>query len=354
MRELREENLRDISVGAAFLGTGGGGNPHIGLLTAIEVLRQGFHIRLADPVELDPGTPAAAMFGIGAPTVSVEKIRNGSESVTALEALQRHTGQEFGAIAPIEVGGINSMVPLTLSAITGLPVLDLDGMGRAFPEVQMVTYSIYGISSSPMAIADERGNVSVIESLNDRWMERLVRSLVVVKGGHADAVGFHSTVGEFLRSGIPYTFTLAEQIGRIIRGSSDVWGELRETVGSDVVFEGKISDLERKTHAGFSRGVATVEGMGVYRGTTLKVAFQNENLVASMDGDPIATVPDLITFMDFDSAKPLTTEVIRYGMRVRVVVTPCHDKWRTPEALAVVGPEAFGYPFAYRPGVESG
>lgn len=349
MRELTEENLRNISAGAAFLGTGGGGNPHIGLLTALQVQRQGYKIHLADPAELHPDLPAVAMFGIGAPTVSVEKIRNGNESVTALEALERHTGRKFAAVAPIEVGGINSMVPLTLGAITGLPVLDLDGMGRAFPEVQMVTYSIYGISASPMAIADERGNVSVIEAIDDRWMETQARSLVVAMGGHADAVGFHSTVQEFVRAGIPHTFTLAENIGRIIRKSDDVWEELRSSINAQIVFEGKIADLERKTQAGFSRGVATIEGMGPNRGSSLKVAFQNENLVAILDGSPVATVPDLITVMDYESATPLTTEVLRYGMRVKVVVAPCHEKWRTPEALDVVGPAAFGYPFEYCP-----
>lgn len=349
MRELTGENLRNIAVGAAVLGTGGGGNAHMGLLTALQVLKRGYVMRLVDPEELDADWTAVAMFGIGAPTVGVEKIRNGSESIHAMKALERYTGKTFQAVAPIEVGGVNSMLPLALGAMAGLPVMDLDGMGRAFPEVQMVTYSIYGISASPMAVADERGNVNLIEACSDVWTEKIARATCVVEGGHADALGYLSTVGEFIRTGIPHTLSFAERIGQVIRKSKDVWGELLTTVNGRIVFEGKCSDIERKTISGFARGMATMEGTGQYRGSTLTISFQNENLIALLDGTPIATVPDLITVMDYESGKPLTTEVLRYGIRVKVLAIPCHDKWRTPEALRVAGPAAFGYDFEYRP-----
>lgn len=44
-------------------------------------------------------------------------------------------------------------------AISGLPVIDVDGMGRAFPELQMFTPFIYGSSPFPSALADNKGEV---------------------------------------------------------------------------------------------------------------------------------------------------------------------------------------------------
>ena len=41
-------------------------------------------------------------------------------------------------------------------------------------------------------------------------------------------------------------------------------------------------------------------------------------------------------------ALPISTEVLRYGQRVAVLALPCHELLRTPQALAVVGPQAFG------------
>lgn len=349
MRTLLEEDLRNMAVGAAVLGCGGGGNPHLGFLIAREVLRKGYAIRLADPDELPAAAPVAAVFGIGAPTVGVEKVRAGTESVQALRALERYTGQRYEAIAPIEVGGSNSMLPLALGGLTGLPVLDLDGMGRAFPEVQMVTYGVYGISASPLALADERGNIRVLEALDDRWMEKMARALVVVQGGRADAVGFPSTVGQLRAAAIPNTMTLAEKIGQVIRGGADVWPRLLSLVHGQVVFYGKIGDVNRRTQAGFSTGEARLEGLGPFDGKVAMLSFQNENLALLVDGIPRVTVPDLITLMDAESGEPITTEVMRFGWRVRVLAMPCHGLWRTPAGLRTAGPAAFGYDYPYRP-----
>lgn len=349
MRELKREALQDIALGAAVLGTGGGGNPYLGRLVVESVWTAARRIRIAEPADLPADTPAVAMFGLGAPTVGIEKLRNGREALTALRTLERYLGCRFGAIAPVEVGGSNSMIPLALGALTDLPVLDLDGMGRAFPEVQMVTYSVDGIASSPMVVADERGNTAVLETVDDRWMERLARAVTVAEGGHADAVGFPSTVGRFAEAGIPGTLSLAEEIGRVLRESRTVFVDLLRVVQGAVVFEGKIVELTRHTSGGFARGEAVLAGTDADRGRSARLVFQNENLILFAANDPIVTVPDLITLLDYDTGAPLTTEVLRYGWRVRVLAIPCHGRWRRPEALAVVGPRAFGYDFDYRP-----
>lgn len=39
----------------------------------------------------------------------------------------------------------------------------------------------------------------------------------------------------------------------------------------------------------------------------------------------------------------MQTEEVRYGMRVTLLLLPAPPLLRTPQALAVVGPAAFGY-----------
>jgi DUF917 family protein len=53
--------------------------------------------------------------------------------------------------------------------------------------------------------------------------------------------------------------------------------------------------------------------------------------------------------VDLESGHPITTEVLRYGLRVAVLGLPCHPLLRTPEALAVIGPRAFGYDLEFSP-----
>ena len=57
---------------------------------------------------------------------------------------------------------------------------------------------------------------------------------------------------------------------------------------------GKVVDVRRETSEGFVRGTFATEGTDTYSGMLLHVDFQNENLVARMDGTVIACVPDLI------------------------------------------------------------
>ena len=44
---------------------------------------------------------------------------------------------------------------------------------------------------------------------------------------------------------------------------------------------------------------------------------------------------------------PITTEAIRYGMRVGVIVLPANPMLKTAEAMSVVGPKAFGFDIPY-------
>src|SRR5919109_3175352 len=107
----------------------------------------------------DLDDPAAMM---GAPTVMVEKLPRGDEIVHAFEGLQAYLGKPISAVTPIEAGGLNSTTPFIVAASLGLPLVDADGMGRAFPEIQMVVPTMYGVAATPMAIADEKGNAAIL------------------------------------------------------------------------------------------------------------------------------------------------------------------------------------------------
>ena len=63
------------------------------------------------------------------------------------------------AVVCAEIGGANSIEPLVAGAELGLPIVDADGMGRAFPELQMFLPFVYGRLPYPAAVGDEKGNV---------------------------------------------------------------------------------------------------------------------------------------------------------------------------------------------------
>ena len=70
---------------------------------------------------------------------------------------------------------------------------------------------------------------------------------------------------------------------------------------------------------GFARGDAVITGVDQFDGQSLRIAFQNEFLVAQTDNDVLATTPDHITILNDETGEPITTEGLRYGSRVSVL-----------------------------------
>lgn len=353
MRRLTEENVENIALGAAVLGTGGGGDPYIGMLMARQAIRQYGPVELYTLDELaddDLIVPTAMM---GAPTVMVEKMPNGDDLVNAFHTIGKYMGQPIRATMSIEAGGLNSVVPIYVAARLRLPLVDCDGMGRAFPEIQMVTHTIHGISATPMAMSDERGNTVLMETINNRWTERFARSVTVDMGATAMIALYAATVRDLKQCAIAGTISKAEQIGRTIRSARvselNPVETVRKEVGGFLIFKGKISDVQRRTEAGFAKGDAFMDGIDEYAGQKLQISFQNEHLVARIDGEIKVSVPDLLTVLDIDTGEPITTESMRYGYRVAILGIPCAHHWRTPAGLALVGPQYFGYNVDYVP-----
>jgi len=226
-------------------------------------------------------------------------------------------------------------------------------MGRAFPEIQMVTATLYGVSATPMALADEKGNIAIIDTVDNHWAERLSRSLTIDMGCVAKIALYPLSGRQLTQAMIPGTISLAEELGRLIRQTRAAHGDpiaaILRRLGGYRLFAGKISDVERRTETGFARGEARIAGTGRHTGSVLGIRFQNEYLVAVRDGQVVASVPDLIIILDTETGGPITTEELRYGFRVTVIAAPCDFRWRTSQGLALVGPRAFGYDLDYVP-----
>jgi DUF917 family protein len=358
VRIIDLQNLEHIAMGAAVLGTGGGGDPHVGKLMALAAIERYGPVTLLSPEEVPDDAWVVSAGMMGAPSVMIEKIPSGRELLAAFEAIRQHSGKEISALYPIEVGGVNSLVPIVLGAMTGLPVVDIDGMGRAFPEVQMVTFHLAGLSSAPMSVADEKGNTLIVNGVESVWNERIGRAALIAMGGSVMSCDFLMQGYQLRQAGIHGTLTLAEKIGETIHRLRHLHENpikaLVEAIDGTLLFQGKIADLLRTTSGGFTKGEVFLEGVNSDQGKKASLLFQNEFLIAKVDGTVAATTPDLLTVLDLESGIPITTEVLRYGNRVAVIAIPCDPKWRTPKGIQTAGPRYFGYDIDYIPLAKQG
>eukprot|EP01047_Picozoa_sp_COSAG01_P078820 COSAG01_NODE_14710_length_1419_cov_1.951515_2_plen_99_part_00 len=78
--------------------------------------------------------------------------------------------------------------------------------------------------------------------------------------------------------------------------------------------------------------------------------FQNEFLTCEVASSVLALVPDLIVVLESETGRAIGTEELKYGLRASVIAIPCSPLLCTSQALAVVGPRAFGLELDYKPG----
>ena len=352
MRYVDEQALEDITLGSTILGAGGGGDPYVGKLLAREQIRAFGPQPLVDLDEVPDDAQLCFVAGMGAPGVLVEKLPRATEAVRAVRLLEQALGRPITHIAPAEAGGLNAVTPFSAAAL-GVPVVDADGMGRAFPALELVTPTLYGGTCTPMAMADEHGNEVIFRTRTNVWAETLGRA-VTLASGCVTMMALYPMTGRQAKDWlIPGVLTLAENLGRLLRQAraehADPVRAIVEQQSGVLLFEGRISSVRRVNERGWTIGEATITGSGPDLGHSLQLHFQNEHLVAVRDGIVIATVPDLIMALELDTGEPVPVEEIRYGYREAVVGLPCDSRWRTEAGLAIAGPRRFGYEMEYRP-----
>jgi DUF917 family protein len=343
-------DLPPLALGALLLGSGGGGDPTVGRLLAAVAIAESGPVTVIGVDEVPDDALVIPTSTMGAPTVLSEKLPNGREGALALRRLEERLGRTAFATLPAEIGGVNALIPVAVAARCRIPLVDADGMGRAFPGLDQETFHVAGVRATPAAMANEHGDVIVFDRLHDdHAYERLARRLVPEMGGHAFLADFPMTGAELRRAAVPGTVSQALRLGRALeaarRASADALAALAEALAGGVygplrpVAVGKVVDVVRAAE----RGAATIDGIGPDQGRVVRLDFQNEYHVATRDGEVVARVPDIIVVLDLEAQLPLPADRLRYGQRVVVAVVGAPAALRTEAALAVFGPRAFGY-----------
>ncbi|MGC2414560.1 MAG: DUF917 domain-containing protein [Stellaceae bacterium] len=347
------DDIEALAVGAWILGTGGGGSPYLGLLNMRRLYGEGHCVQLMSPLDLADDDRVAVVSNMGAPLVGQERLTDSRSIARAVQIQEEYSGRKFRAVMSLEIGGGNGIQPLMAAAHLGLPVVDADTMGRAYPEAQMTSVAVGGLTPYPCALYDPRGIEAVVTRVPDwKWMERASRKICVEMGSIASTCKAPRTGAEIKEWGIHFTTSKAIGIGRRVREAQrqheDPVAAILDEARGKQLFRGKVVDVGRRTTEGFLRGRVVIEGLDEDRESRLEIAFQNEWVVAWRDGEAIAMSPDLICVLDTVSGNAAGTETVRYGMRVTVVALPAPPVFLTPKGLAHVGPRAFGYDLDFR------
>ncbi|MGB4778891.1 DUF917 domain-containing protein [Microbacterium sp.] len=349
LTSIAASDVAALAAGTAIFGTGGGGAVYNAQIAAELSLVEHGPVDVVTVGELGADDLVISMSGIGAPTVGIEMLSANHQIHSLMREGERAAGRPITTLMPAEIGGSNGIGPIGWAARLGLKMLDGDGMGRAFPDAAMVAMNVAGVPCDFAVMSDVVGNVSVIKTVDLHWMERLARALTVASGSICLGVHYPLTAETAKGAVIEGTVSAAARVGRALLEAPEPVDAVAQAVGGVILLRGKITDLDRRTEAGFARGSVTIAGTGADRGRLQRLELQNENLIVLEDGEVLASVPDNITIIDAETGQAITTESLRYGQRVAVLAWACDPLWRSPRGLELAGPRAFGYDLEYVP-----
>lgn len=140
-------------------------------------------------------------------------------------------------------------------------------MGRAFPELRHVTWTLFDIPACPAVVCDEKGDVVTVEAVDNAWAERLSRNAAITT---AAACSWPTTAdgAQAKKASIPGTSTYwranRQCHSRGPRQNVDPLPVILDLLGAFELFRGKLDDVARRTEGGFVRGYAHFAGIDDY------------------------------------------------------------------------------------------
>lgn len=356
MKTLTRQNLDDILMGGAILGTGGGGELAEGRDLIEDALAQGktFDLVSIDEAPDDALFCTAYMLGAVSPLSDAQeqqynRLQRISEPaiLAAYDRLQSYLGRACHGTICCELGGSNTAIAFYAAAMSGHVILDADPAGRAVPEVTHSTYYLAGLPAAPIVMANEFGETFIAENLSDdQRAEHIVRALAQASRNDIAAIDHALALSVLKTALIPGTISKAMAMGETLRAAKSKRQNVPEAVaasgGGFVAFTGTISACDWRTEAGFTLGSITISGDGPHDSNTYRISVKNENMAGWHNGILHATIPEMICLIDRDTSEPVTNPNYVNGQSVAVIILPAPEPFLNPKGLASFGPEYLG------------
>ncbi len=236
-----------VAAGAAIFASGGGGSYTDALSVLADLAQWQGTVTVQD---YDGGSNCGVLALMGSPdaadSLTFGDIANSVANTVAQFA--GGTGYPLECVIPVEIGPINSIVPLiaaVMSEFTGIQsVVNGDGAGRAVPELPQTTYSA-AMPVSPAALADNAGQVyqaqsALLSAPTAAQMETLAGGIVSAFGSVSGIALWPSNpANNFALSGsyIAGTLEQARQLGLFLLNAASppsataVAGEITQLTG---------------------------------------------------------------------------------------------------------------------------
>lgn len=339
--ERLSNKLKKIAMGACFLGSGGGG----GLETSFKYIKgyldkcsEGNDIQDLQITDLTEGMDkkcGIVVAYMGAPQ-KMGDIKCPDAVIAGIDKFKKDKGVDhIDYIIPAEIGPVSTITACLTAHKMGIPVLNLDGAGRAVPTLDLITYTTNAEASVNPTILCSENTVKdgdpvyhqiMLEISDDKEagaaskMESLARPVLNMAEFDQSAglvMWYFDNVTTLndANAAVKGTLTFCEKLGEAIQpkpkgksGLPDIENVFKDNSIYPFIKEicrGTLVGATTSTAGGFDVGIITIKGMD---GNIYKIIFQNESLILwdSSSAEPLVMAPDLISYLIEDSKMQYT------------------------------------------------
>src|SRR6516164_4498562 len=320
-RNLGADDLEPALIGGLFLSAGGSGQGSADRHFVQGRMALDFGgVEFVGLDELDPGGTIITATAVGAPGFAKPTIapRDCIDSARRLLALLEQP--PVGVICG-HVPGFNAWL---VAAALGVPYVDAASNGRGHPTVKM---GGMGLASRPDVSIFQVGcggyqsdgsRLNVVVEGNIVRTSNVMRQAAVVNGGLIYAARGPLTAGFIKENGAPGAITFQLELGRAMlrpHGTDRVRAAV-EFLGGTLLLQGEVSANTVTYSGGFDLGQMTVRGA---RGEAV-LGIYNEYMTADIDGQRVATFPDMIGTLDPRTGEPVAISELTRGSQVAVII----------------------------------
>jgi len=226
-------DFQAIAAGAAVLASGGGGSYHDACAILQELEQRGWN-GMVQVRDYDGVTNACVLAIMGSPDAADGLTLNAIEHSirNTVRVLEAGTGAALGCFIPVEIGPINSLVPLIGAALSqgAVWVVDGDGAGRAVPQLAQTTFTGNPmLAPCPCALASDDEVPQAVESAvlhasTAAKVETLAGGVVGGFGGYSGIAMWPSNAGNghaLAGSYIAGTLQQTHALGKFLLGAAN-------------------------------------------------------------------------------------------------------------------------------------
>jgi hypothetical protein len=315
--KINKVDLENILYGACFLASGGGGTIESGqkCIDKSSFKNEDDFIEVIDYCDIKDNEWIIPSSGMGDPSADFDSSDLNMSMFNVIRLIEKwckeniNEFKNFKYILPMEVGTINSILPIIAAKIAkdkgiDIKVVNADPSGRATPTLPLTLFSGYNCDIVPNFIAsgaDVKLNKIPYATFNLNDINTLQSSFEPLftssEFGYCSSFSLYPKSKKELKPKflVQYTMEDALNIGKILNEKKNdtplkrvneiisyMNNQSKEKRETKKAFYGTLTAIEINSQNGHDIGNFIIEGKKEFKGKKLKIATANENIYANI------------------------------------------------------------------------